>query len=54
MMEFRLWTEPLEEDKFDVHVSSPKSYIGNTPSSSYENLVRRFSFDDNKTLSDDE
>ena len=54
MMEFRLWTEPLEEEKFDVHVSSPKSYIGNTPSSSYENLVRRFSFDDNKTLSDDE
>ena len=54
MMEFRLWTEPLEEDKFDVHVGSPKSYIGNTPSSSYENLVRRFSFDDNKTLSDDE
>ncbi len=39
LMEFRLWTEPLEEDIFDKHVSNPKSYIGNTPSSSYYNLV---------------
>ena len=51
IMEFRLWSEGLEEDKFDIHVSSPKSYIGNTPSSSYENIARRFSFDDNTTLS---
>ena len=50
MMEFRLWSEALEEDKFDNHVSNPKSYLGNTPSSSYYNLVRRFSFDDNKVL----
>ena len=50
MMEFRLWTEPLKEEFFDVHVESPKSYIGNTPSSSYYNLVRRYSFDDNSTL----
>ena len=50
LMEFRLWTEPLEEDKFDIHVSNPKSYIGNSVSSSYTNLVRRFSFDDNTTL----
>ena len=50
MMEFRLWSEALEEDKFDNHVSNPKSYLGNTPSSSYHNLVRRFSFDDNKVL----
>ena len=50
MMEFRLWTEPLDEDKFDVHVATPKSYIGNSVSSSYTNLVRRFSFDDNTTL----
>jgi len=50
MMEFRLWTEPLDEDKFDIHVSTPKSYIGNSVSSSYTNLVRRFSFDDNTTL----
>ena len=51
IMEFRLWSEGLEEDKFDIHVSSPKSYVGNTPSSSYENIARRFSFDDNTTLS---
>ena len=35
MMEFRLWTEPLKENRFDNHVSNPKSYIGNCPSSSY-------------------
>jgi len=52
MMEFRLWTEPLEERFFDNHVENPKSYVGNNPSSSYYNLARRFSFDDNTTLSD--
>ena len=51
MMEFRLWTEALDERYFDTHVENPKSYVGNTPSSSYYNLARRFSFDDNKTLS---
>ena len=51
MMEFRLWTEPLEEQSFNLHVENPKSYVGNTPSSSYYNLVRRFSFDDDTTLS---
>tara|TARA_X000001382_G_scaffold49823_2_gene33742 strand:- start:364 stop:2496 length:2133 start_codon:yes stop_codon:yes gene_type:complete len=50
LMEFRLWSEVLNEERFDVHVATPKSYIGNTPSSSYENLARRFSFDDNTTL----
>ena len=54
IMEFRLWSEPLDEEKFDIHVSSPKSYVGNTPSSSYENIARRFSFDDNTTLADDD
>jgi hypothetical protein len=52
IMEFRLWTEPLEEQYFNVHTEAPKSYIGNTPSSSYHTLVRRYSFDDNTTLSD--
>ena len=52
LMEFRLWTEPVEEEYFDIHVANPKSYVGNSGSSSYTNLVRRFSFDDNKTLSD--
>ena len=50
MMEFRLWTEPLEEEFFDLHVSTPKSYVGNSVSSSYTNLVRRYSFDDNTVL----
>ena len=50
MMEFRLWTEPLKEEFFDLHVGNPKSYVGNTPSSSYYHLVRRYSFDDNSTL----
>ena len=52
MMEFRLWTEPLEEQSFNIHVENPKSYVGNSPSSSYYNLVRRYSFDDNTELSD--
>ena len=52
LMEFRLWTEALKEENFDNHVANPKSYIGNSPSSSYHNLVRRYSFDDNTTLSD--
>tara|TARA_B100000902_G_C27322317_1_gene925534 strand:+ start:5882 stop:10303 length:4422 start_codon:yes stop_codon:yes gene_type:complete len=52
LMEFRLWNEPLKEQLFDVHVSDPKSYVGNTPSSSYESLVVRYSFDDNTNLSD--
>ena len=34
IMEFRLWNEPLKEQHFDTHVENPKSYIGNTPSSS--------------------
>ena len=51
MMEFRLWSEPLDEDKFNVHVATPKSYVGNNPTSSFTTLVRRFSFDDNTTLS---
>ena len=50
LMEFRLWSEPLNEERFDVHVATPKSYIGNTPSSSFDNIARRFSFDDNTTL----
>ena len=52
IMEFRLWNEPLKEQFFDNHVSDPKSYIGNTPSSSYESLVIRYSFDDDTALSD--
>ena len=50
LMEFRLWSESLRESIFDNHVGDPKSYVGNTPSSSYENLVVRYSFDDNTKL----
>jgi len=52
LMEFRLWNEPLKESRFNTHVSNPKSYVGNTPTASYYNLIRRYSFDDNTTLSD--
>ena len=31
---------------------NPKSFVGNTPSSSYHYLIRRYSFDDNSALSD--
>ena len=51
LMEFRLWNEPLKEKFFDNHVSDPKSYVGNSPASSYDSLVVRYSFDDNTTLS---
>ena len=51
LMEFRTWNEPLKEQFFDTHVGSPKSYIGNSPSSSYYSLITRYSFDDNTALS---
>ena len=51
-MEFRMWNEPLKEQFFNNHVSDPKSYVGNSPSSSYESLTVRYSFDDNSVLSD--
>jgi len=51
IMEFRLWNEPLQERHFDTHVGNPKSYVGNSPSSSYYSLVTRYSFDDNTALS---
>ena len=50
IMEFRLWNEPLQEQHFDTHVANPKSYVGNSASSSYYSLTRRYSFDDNTTL----
>jgi hypothetical protein len=51
LMEFRLWNEPLKEQFFNNHVSDPKSYVGNSSVSSYENLTVRYSFDDNTALS---
>ena len=51
VMEFRTWSEPLKEQFFDNHVQDPKSYVGNSPTSSYHSLITRYSFDDNKVLS---
>tara|TARA_Y100001963_G_scaffold131727_1_gene189444 strand:- start:3427 stop:9828 length:6402 start_codon:yes stop_codon:yes gene_type:complete len=42
MMEFRYWNSPLSESRFDNHVRAPKSYDGNHPSASFENLVLRY------------
>jgi hypothetical protein len=53
MMEFRLWTSALSESKFDNHVAAPKAYNGNHASSSYTDLVIRYSFDDDKSLQTD-
>jgi len=50
LMEFRLWSETLQDRYFDNHVEHPKSYVGNTPSSSYYSLIRRYTLDDNTTL----
>ncbi len=53
MMEFRLWGTSLNESAFDNHVASPKSYNGNHASSSWTDLILRYSFDDNIDLSSD-
>ena len=51
VMEYRLWSEPLSQSKFDNHVRTPKSYNGNTTSSHYNNLIYRNTFDENQDLS---
>ena len=53
IMEYRHWTEVLNTGSFKNHIANPKAYNGNSLSSSYENLVLRYSFDDNKDLSSD-
>jgi len=53
LMEFRIWTEVLSTASFDNHVANPKAYNGNNISSSYEHIVSRYSFDDDKDLSSD-
>tara|TARA_R110000744_G_scaffold164217_1_gene281303 strand:- start:250 stop:1953 length:1704 start_codon:yes stop_codon:yes gene_type:complete len=54
IMEYRHWTEVLNTGSFKNHIANPKAYDGNTASSSYSNLVLRYSFDDNKNLNSDE
>jgi len=53
MMEYRHWTETLGVKQFKNHVANPQAYNGNTISSSYSNLVLRYSMNDNKDLSSD-
>ena len=53
IMEYRHWTEVLNTGSFKNHIANPKAYDGNTVSSSYSNLVLRYSFNDNKDLSAD-
>ena len=53
LMEYRHWTEVLNTGSFKNHIGNPKAFDGNTISSSYNNLVLRYSFDDNKDLSSD-
>ena len=50
IMEFRYWNTALNSGSFDNHVAAPKSFDGNHPSASFEDLVLRYSFDDNKNL----
>ena len=51
MMEYRNWTTALQESAFDNHVAAPIAFDGNTPSASWEDLITRYSFDDDKDLS---
>ena len=50
IMEYRHWTETLNTPSFKNHIGNPKAYDGNSISSSYNNLVLRYSFDDDKEL----
>ena len=50
LMEYRLWTEVLNDKAFNNHVRAPKAYNGNSVSSSYENLVFKLPLNDNVTL----
>ena len=50
IMEYRHWTETLNTGSFRNHIGNPKAFDGNTISSSYNNLVLRYSFDDNKNF----
>ena len=53
IMEYRHWTEILNTGSFKNHIANPKAYNGNTVSSSYNNLVLRYSFNDDKDLNTD-
>jgi hypothetical protein len=42
LQELRGWTVPLNELTINAHTLNPESYIGNTTSSAYDNLLFRF------------
>ena len=46
MMEFRLWSTPLDEQHFDTHVETPQSFVGNNYTGSLNELVQRLSFNE--------
>ena len=50
LMEYRLWSEPLSSAVFDNHVRSPKTYNGNSHSSSYDELLVRYELNDNRNI----
>jgi hypothetical protein len=46
MQEFRFWANELDEGAFDNHVTSPRAIDGNSPTASFDDLILRYSFDD--------
>jgi len=50
LMEYRLWSEPLSASVFNNHVRTPKSYNGNSYSSSTDELLVRYTLDENTNL----
>ena len=46
MMEFRLWSTPLDEQHFNTHVETPQSFVGNNFTGSMNELVQRLSFNE--------
>ena len=46
MQEFRFWANELDEGAFNNHVSSPRAIDGNSSTASFDDLILRYSFDD--------
>jgi len=44
--EFRLWDTPIIENRINSHVKFPESYIGNTLTASFNDLLLRWNFND--------
>ena len=50
IQEFKLWTEEIEDWVFDAHTKAPTSMLGNTYTSSYDNLWYRLPFGTDNNL----